>query len=178
MERGGDTLQIKKRVSMGSRSRWTLQMLSRSSFETLRCSHWTWWINRSAITQPLSGCFSSVSSPDRPPHPGVRLHASAASGTFTHLWLERLSSGNWRQGIGEHLVSRPSSGGSAGSHGRCTLSVAVCHQFATLLSWLHERHSQRFGYSPSRILLANCSRLNRRCRFCCGYQPSEARDRS
>src|SRR6266702_6530683 len=47
-----------------------------------RYSYWTWWINRSAISQPPSGCFSSVGSPDGPPHPGVRLHVSASAGTF------------------------------------------------------------------------------------------------
>jgi hypothetical protein len=31
--------------------------------EVARYSHWTWWINRSAITKPISGCFSSVGSP-------------------------------------------------------------------------------------------------------------------
>jgi hypothetical protein len=54
----------------------TLQTSSGALSRSKRCSYGTWWINRSAITQPMSGCFSSLGSPDRPPLPEVKLHPS------------------------------------------------------------------------------------------------------
>jgi hypothetical protein len=115
-------------------------------------SHGTWWINRSAVSKPTSGCFSSVGSPDRPPDPGVRPHPTSSAGTFTHLsatllyiriWLERLSRGNGRQGASEHLARRPSSMGSANCHRRRLLPIALRQSFAPTFSRLHEPNPQR-----------------------------------
>jgi hypothetical protein len=55
----------------------------------LGCSHGRWWINRSALCKPPSGCFSSVGSPNRPPHLGVRPRPTSSAGTFTHLPVTR-----------------------------------------------------------------------------------------
>jgi hypothetical protein len=53
------------------------------------------------------------------------------------------SSGNGRQGVREHLPSCPSSMGSAGSHRRCTVLIALGQQLAPSFSRLHEPHPQR-----------------------------------
>jgi len=67
--------------------RWYLRysLSYRDLEENDGCSNGIWWINRSALSKPPSGWFSSVVSPNRLPHLGVRLLARAAASTFTHL---------------------------------------------------------------------------------------------
>jgi hypothetical protein len=116
------------------------------------CSHGIWWIIRSVITRPISGCFWSVGSSDGPPLPEAKLHPSASTGTFTDfltIWhsspirLVWRSSGNRRQGAREHLARCPSPVGSSRCHRWRTLSVPLSQTFASSRSWLDERHSKR-----------------------------------
>jgi hypothetical protein len=95
--------------------------------------------------------FSSLGSPDRPSHPGVRPHPTSSAGTLPNhsmtchcpcTWADGLSSGSRRQWASEHLASRPSSMCSPRCHRWGSQPVALCQTFAPSFSWLHERYSQ------------------------------------
>ena len=145
----------------------------------LGCSHWRWWINRSAITQPILDCFSSSGSPDRTPDLGVRLQSSASDGTLTKLprdmtlhpiWLKCLSSGNGRQGAREHLPGCPSLVRSPRCQSFRTLPVPLRRQVAPSFSRLHEPHPKPgvgtykvvIGSPPFQVCQQVWGRLRRR----------------
>jgi hypothetical protein len=115
------------------------------------CCHWTWWINRPALSRSTSGrffvvrqsrqAFSSQSEAPSELFCGY-LHPSARDMIQPPIWLVSLSSGNLWQGAREHLACRPSSNGPPCGHRRRTLSVALRQTLAPSLVRLYERYSQ------------------------------------
>jgi hypothetical protein len=114
------------------------------------CCHRIWWIIPVASANPvLADFFSSLGSPERPSHSGVRLHSSDSAGPFTTLpmtgsynriWLRLLSSGNRYQRVREYLTRRPLSMGSADCHGWGLLPITLRQTVAFSFSRLHEPH--------------------------------------
>ena len=117
----------------------------------VRRSHGTWVINRPALFEPPWDQFwmilrsrEAFTSPSDPASERFCEHLRQIPRDFTlyPFWLWRFSSGNRWQGTREHLARRPSPSGSSRCHRRSTLSIALRHQLASALSWMHERYSQ------------------------------------
>jgi len=128
--------------------------------------------------------LSSLGSPDRPPHPGVRLHASASASTFTHLptrrhcnpiWLQCLSSGNGQQWARQDLARRPFSIGSPGCHGWRPMPVALRLSVAPAYSGLYSRHAQGAVRAHKVIISTPPFQMSKQVWSLLGSRPSMSR---
>ena len=116
-----------------------------------RYCHWTWWIIRPAPANASRAHFSlirldreadSSCGPSRPYLAFIFIKPPTAMsrGFFTFHPRSTFEAWHWRQGIRQHFRHCPPSVGSSRCHSWGTLPVTLRYQFATSLSWLHERH--------------------------------------